>query len=216
VSNSKCRFLIDWFFILPGACLGFGGLWLKMSCSAQDGGLPKGIKYFILCLACAGSSGDALSTFSPIGAPHIMWLFIWSSLVNVRFEETLQSTPQNSSPLINPCTFLHCTKQQFVSHSWTSARLMSWTRPWIISSTSLVLHVLLHKCSVILVTILEVKPATSSTCYALHVPLCKLEKTSRTMQQTRDNRVSVLQGWLNWAQFSSTSCCTTSTIFAIL
>ena len=45
--------------------LGSGGLWLKMSCPAQDGGLSKSIKYYILCLACARSGGDALKTHLP-------------------------------------------------------------------------------------------------------------------------------------------------------
>ena len=32
-----------------------------MSCPAQDGGLSKSIKYYILCLAYARSGGDALT-----------------------------------------------------------------------------------------------------------------------------------------------------------
>ena len=53
------------YWLLPnytGVRLGFGGLWLKMSCLAQDGGLPKGIKYYILYLACTRSGGNALTT----------------------------------------------------------------------------------------------------------------------------------------------------------
>ena len=33
-----------------------------MTCPAQDGGLPKGIKYYVLSLACAQSGGDAFMT----------------------------------------------------------------------------------------------------------------------------------------------------------
>jgi hypothetical protein len=33
-----------------------------MTCPAQDGGLPKGIKYYVLSLACAWSGGDTLIT----------------------------------------------------------------------------------------------------------------------------------------------------------
>jgi hypothetical protein len=59
MSDNRCRCLIDCVLIMSGACLGFGGLWLKMCCPAQDEGLSKGLKYYILYLACAGSCGDA-------------------------------------------------------------------------------------------------------------------------------------------------------------
>ena len=61
VLDNRCRCLVDCFLIMPGACLGLGGLGLKLSRPAQGGGLSKGVKYYILYLVCAGSSGDALT-----------------------------------------------------------------------------------------------------------------------------------------------------------
>ena len=92
MSDNRCRCLIGCFLIIPGVGLGFGVLWLKMSCPAQDGGLPKGIKYYILYLACTRSGGDALT---PVHNPFMGCIaivhhcilgcmtqfFLWSSLI---------------------------------------------------------------------------------------------------------------------------------------
>ena len=42
-----------------------------MSCPAQDGGLSKSIKYYILCLAYARSGGDALSGRNVVNVPSV-------------------------------------------------------------------------------------------------------------------------------------------------
>ena len=62
-----------------------------MSCPAQDGGLSKIIKYYILSLACAGSSGDALKGNQGLGSrfdPHPKAKGGWSNLVSPIYSTT--------------------------------------------------------------------------------------------------------------------------------
>ena len=52
----------------------FGGFELKMSYFAQDGGLPKGIEYYILYLACTRFGVDALTLASSYTIRRHLWL----------------------------------------------------------------------------------------------------------------------------------------------
>ena len=87
VSDDRCCCLIGGFLIMAEVCLAFSGLWFMMSYGAQDGGLPKGKKYYILYLACARFGGDTLNSCA------VQWQH-WPQTHNLRQKRACMSIPQ--------------------------------------------------------------------------------------------------------------------------
>ena len=87
MSDDRCCCLIGGFLIMAEVCLAFSGLWFMMSYGAQDGGLPKGKKYYILYLACARFGGDTLNSCA------VQWQH-WPQTHNLRQKRACMSTPR--------------------------------------------------------------------------------------------------------------------------